>query len=175
MHPIDLRDRLSCILPFPAEKGPAPWAAGMGQRCVGVKRWAPPELSAPSRASAAHVFLGYRAGSLPSTLFFLGWARKAFLPIAPCLPLSLLQAHLGVWRAAICKKSYIFFYRSKKCPRRCSHLSHLASFHSRIQRRGLCVFEGDMKAAYTYKSFKLKTLNHPLLINDLVFKNQLHR
>lgn len=113
MHPIDLRDRLSCILPFPAEKGPAPWAAGMGQRCVGVKRWAPPELSAPSQASAAHVFLGYRAGSLPSTLFFLGWARKAFLPIAPCLPLSLLQAHLGVWRAAICKKSYIFFTAAK--------------------------------------------------------------
>ena len=115
-HPVDLRDLLSCIPPFPAKKGPAPWAAGMGQsmphRCVGVKCWVPAELSAPCQASAAYVFLGYLAGSLPSTQFFLCWARKAFLPIALAY-LSLLQTHLGVWRAAVCKKSYIFFYRSK--------------------------------------------------------------
>ena len=41
-----------------------------------------------------------------------------------------------------------------------------------VRRQGLCVLEGDVKRNNTDGSSEPKALNHPLLINDLIFKEQ---
>lgn len=144
MHPIDLRDLLSCILPFPAKKGPAPWAAGMGQsmphRCVGVKCWVPPEPSAPSQASAAHVFLGYRAGSLPSTLFFLGWARKAFLPIALAYLYVFCRHIWGCGELPFAKNHTFFFFTVAKNVKGDAVTSHIWPVSTHESKDEGCVY-----------------------------------
>ena len=48
----------------------------------------------------------------------------------------------------------------------------LSSSNGWARRQGLCVLEGDVKRNDTYGSFEPKALNHPLLINDLIFKEQ---
>lgn len=59
-------------------------------------------------ASAALLFLSHLAGSYPPMWFFHAVSRKAFLPIV-LGSLSLLQAQLGVWRAAVWQGHTFFF------------------------------------------------------------------